>query len=149
MIEWEWRFTCIFFLKHFYVKCFYIVILGHSSMIGTQTGKIVNFSIRSKSCHLCALSLNSNTSPPPHDCRVNWQGTAKGMESDMIAEMVSDVNQSSSVCIKAIVGDDDSTTISRLRANIDKNIRKISDVNHVKKIFGNNLYSVKKKTTKP
>ena len=113
-------------------------------MIGTKTGKIVNYSIRSKSCHLCALSLNSNTSPSPHDCSINWQGSAKGMESDMIAEMVSAVNQNSSVCIKAIVGDDDSTTISRLRANIDKNIRKISDANHVKKIFGNNLYSVKK-----
>ena len=71
--------------------------------------------------------------------------SAKGMESDMIAEMVSAVNRNSSVCIKAIVGDDDSTTISRLRANIDKNIRKISDANHVKKIFGNNLYSVKKR----
>ena len=66
------------------------------------------------------------------------------MESDMIAEIVSDVNQISSVCIKAIVGDDDSTTISRLRDNVDKNIRKISHANHVKKMFGNNLYSVKK-----
>ena len=37
-----------FFLKHFSVKC----ILGHFSMIGTQTGKIVNFSIRSKSCNV-------------------------------------------------------------------------------------------------
>ena len=57
------------------------------------------------------------------------------MESDMIAEMVSDVNQISSVCIKAIV-DDDSTTISRLRDNVDKNIRQISHANHVKKCLG-------------
>jgi hypothetical protein len=67
------------------------------------------------------------------------------MESDMVEEMVKDVNDGSEIKIKAIVGDEDSTTISRLRANIDRNIGKISDANHVKKIFGNHLYSVKKK----
>lgn len=112
-------------------------------MIGTLSGKIANFSTRSKSCRICALSLNSKSSPPSHECSINWHGSAKGMESDMIAEMVKDVNDGP-VCIKAIVGDEDSTTISRLRANIDKNIGKISDANHVKKIFGNHLYSVKK-----
>lgn len=110
-------------------------------MIGTLSGKIVNFSTRSKSCHIC--SLYTNSTPPPHDCSINWHGSAKGMESDMIEEMVKDVNEGS-VHVKAIVGDEDSTTISRLRTNIDTNIGKISDANHVKKIFGNHLYSVKK-----
>lgn len=102
-------------------------------MIGTLSGKIVNFSTRSKSCHIC--SLYTNSTPPPHDCSINWHGSAKGMESDMIEEMVKDVNEGS-VHVKAIVGDEDSTTISRLRTNIDTNIGKISDANHVKKNLG-------------
>lgn len=50
----------------------------------------------------------------------------------MIEEMVKDVNEGS-VHVKAIVGDEDSTTISRLRTNIGTNIGKISDANNVKK----------------
>ena len=61
-------------------------------MIGTQTGKIVNYSIRSKSCHLCALSLNSNLTPTHRLLLMIAVSTGKGMESDMIAEMVNDVN---------------------------------------------------------
>ncbi|XP_056013521.1 uncharacterized protein LOC130052464 [Ostrea edulis] len=68
------------------------------------------------------------------------------MESDMIAEMVKDVNDGL-VCIKAIVGDEDSTTISGLRANIDKHIGKISDANHVKKISGNSVKKEHKSLT--
>lgn len=75
-------------------------------MIGTLSGKIVNFSTRSKSCRVC--TLNTKSTPPPHDCSINWHGSAKGMESDMIEEMVKDVNEGS-VHVKAIVGDEDST----------------------------------------
>lgn len=61
---------------------------GHSSMIKTFSGKIENFSTRSKSCRTCTLSLNSKSTPPPHDCSIKWNGTTKAMESDMIEEMV-------------------------------------------------------------
>lgn len=46
--------------------------------------------------------------------------------------------------VKTIIGDEDSTTIARLKANVDKTISKKSDGNHIRKIFGNALYSLRK-----
>ncbi|CAG2201766.1 unnamed protein product [Mytilus edulis] len=65
------------------------------------------------------------------------------MEADMVIEMVKDV-QSKGCTVDALVGDEDSTTIGRVRANISNSIEKISDRNHLKKILGNSLYSLKK-----
>ena len=61
------------------------------------------------------------------------ESSMKAMESDMIEEMVKDVNDGS-ICIKTIVGDEDSTMISKLRTNIDTNIGKTLDANHVNNI---------------
>uniref|UniRef100_A0A8W8JTM1 Mutator-like transposase domain-containing protein n=1 Tax=Magallana gigas TaxID=29159 RepID=A0A8W8JTM1_MAGGI len=71
------------------------------------------------------------------------ESSMKAMESDMIEEMVKDVNDGS-VRIKIIVGDEDSTMISKIRTNIDTNIGKTLDANHVKEILRNHLYFVKK-----
>lgn len=61
----------------------------------------------------------------------------------MIEEMVKDVNDGS-VRVKTIVGDEDSTIISKLRTNIVTNIGKTLDANRVKEILRNHLYFVKK-----
>ncbi|CAC5391328.1 unnamed protein product [Mytilus coruscus] len=120
------------------------VQLGHCSMIGTETGKILNYAVRIKSCRVCSLAEKSKSSPPAHECHMNWSGSAKSMEADMVTEMVKDVGKKG-VSVSSIVGDEDSTTIARLRANVDKNITKVSDSNHIKKLLGNSLYEIKKK----
>ena len=43
-------------------------------MIGTKTGKVIGYGVRSKACRVCAQALKRQTSPRPHDCRKNWQG---------------------------------------------------------------------------
>ncbi len=70
------------------------------------------------------------------------ESSMKAMESDMIEEMVKDVNDGS-ICIKTKVGDEDSTMISKLRTNIDTNIGKTLDAYHVKEILRNHLYCEK------
>ncbi|XP_063407854.1 uncharacterized protein LOC134691329 [Mytilus trossulus] len=116
---------------------------GHCSMIGPETGKIINYSVRSKECRVCSRAESRNESPREHACYRNWEGSSKGMEADMVIEMVKDV-QSKGCTVAALVGDEDSTTIGRVRANISNSIEKISDRNHLKKILGNSLYSLKK-----
>ncbi|XP_063400480.1 uncharacterized protein LOC134685041 isoform X2 [Mytilus trossulus] len=122
----------------------YNSLSGHCSMIGTETGKIVNYAVRIKSCRVCSLAEKSKSSPPVHECHMNWSGSAKSMEADMVTEMVKDVGKKG-VSVSSIVGDEDSTTIARLRANVDKDITKVSDSNHVKKLLGNSLYEIRKK----
>ncbi|VDI14592.1 Hypothetical predicted protein, partial [Mytilus galloprovincialis] len=71
----------------------------------------------------CSMIEKSKSSPPVHECHMNWSGSAKSMEADMVTEMVKDVGKKG-VSVSSIVGDEDSTTIARLRANVDKNITK-------------------------
>ncbi|XP_046563466.1 uncharacterized protein LOC124272337 [Haliotis rubra] len=124
-------------------KC-YDSLSGHCSMIGNKTGKVLGYSIRSKSCRICHQANKANRIPEEHDCRKNWDGSSKGMEPDMVSEMVVKAKEED-VHVTSIIGDDDATSIARLRANVDKDIVKQSDKNHVRKGLGNKLYQLQKK----
>ncbi|XP_069119349.1 uncharacterized protein [Argopecten irradians] len=119
----------------------YNSLSGHCTMVGCKTGKVVSYAVRSKSCRICDRSKTKGTVTRKHLCRRNWNGSAKAMEPDMVVEMV----KSSSVEIEAIVGDEDTSTISRLHSEVNSAITKLSDSNHIKKIISNNLYSAQKK----
>ena len=45
--------------------------------------------------------------------------------------------------VSVLVGDDDSSTISKVRKNVEHEIEKWSDVVHTKRSFGSSLYSIK------
>lgn len=47
--------------------------------------------------------------------------------------------------VSTIIADDDTTTISRLRQNVNPAIQKKSDRNHIRKNFSSCLYDLKKK----
>ncbi|CAC5391995.1 unnamed protein product [Mytilus coruscus] len=58
-----------------------------------ETGKILNYAVRIKSCRVCSMAEKSKSSPPAHECHMNWSGSAKSMEADMVTEMVKDVGK--------------------------------------------------------
>ncbi|CAC5412102.1 unnamed protein product [Mytilus coruscus] len=66
------------------------------------------------------------------------------MEPDIVEEMVTDTIEKGAK-ITAIIGDEDTTTIARLRAKVDPRIKKLSDCNHIKKPFSSSLYDLRKK----
>ena len=45
--------------------------------------------------------------------------------------------------VSVLVGDDDSSTISKVRQNVEHKVEKWSDVVHAKRSFGSSLYSIK------
>ncbi len=57
-------------------------------MIGAETGKIIGYSVRSKFCKTCDEANRKGTKAKMHDCRLNWDGSSKAMEQDMVVEMV-------------------------------------------------------------
>ncbi|XP_061186226.1 uncharacterized protein LOC133194248 [Saccostrea echinata] len=65
------------------------------------------------------------------------------MEPDIVVEMVRE-NNAKGIKTSTIIGDDDSTTISRLKREVDPQIEKLSDMNHVKKNLANHLYTLQK-----
>lgn len=116
-------------------------------MIGAATGKIIGYSVRSKFCKTCDEANRKRTNAPCHDCRMNWDGSSKAMEQDMVVEMVENIKNSGTT-VGTIIADDDTTTIARLRKRVNPNIKKMSDRNHVKKNIANTLYSLKQKHKK-
>ena len=103
-------------------------------MIGAETGKIIGYSVRSKFCKTCDEANRKGTKAKMHDCRLNWDGSSKAMEQDMVVEMVQNI-KNSGITVGTIIADDDTTTIARLRKKVNPNIKKMSDRNHVKKIL--------------
>ncbi|CAC5364760.1 unnamed protein product [Mytilus coruscus] len=122
----------------------YDSLTGHCSMIGSKTGKVINYKWRSKACRICQRAEISGNIPRVHKCNKNFTGSAKAMEPDMVVDMVKE-SRSKGANITAIIGDEDTTTIARLRAKVDPTIVKLSDSNHMKKPIRNRLYELKNK----
>ncbi|XP_062605184.1 uncharacterized protein LOC134266976 [Saccostrea cucullata] len=118
----------------------YASLTGHGSMIGFNTGKIVAYSYRCKTCRFCQSTKDGPVKE--HDCRKNWDKSSKAMESDMAIEMLQDLKQKG-FHVKNDYGYD-STTFSRAKAVFDENIEKVCDFNHTKKNFTNRLFELRK-----
>ena len=43
-------------------------------MIGNQTGKVVGYSVKNKTCRICENAENKSKQLAPHDCKRNWKG---------------------------------------------------------------------------
>ncbi|XP_061190963.1 uncharacterized protein LOC133199106 [Saccostrea echinata] len=122
----------------------YDSLSGHCSMVGPLSGKVLSYSVRSKNCRVCSVAETTNKNPAAHECSKNWEGSSKAMEADMVIEMVEDLQKSKGITIDGIIGDEDTTTIARLKTNVNANIKKLSDKNHLKKLFTNSLFTLKK-----
>ena len=109
---------------------------GHSTLIGVETGKIVNYATRIRNCKQC-----EKNPAKAHDCRLNWGGSAKSMEPDMAVSMVKELTASGHR-LKAIIGDDDAATMAQLKDEIPYQIIKFSDINHARKNVSAYLYKL-------
>ncbi|XP_062596748.1 uncharacterized protein LOC134258226 [Saccostrea cucullata] len=101
----------------------YDSLSGHCSMIGAQTGKVIGCSVRSKYCKTCDEAARKGKTPKKHDCRMNWTGSAKGMEQDMVVELMGTCKENGA-SIETIIADDDTTTIARIKQNVNPDIKK-------------------------
>jgi DNA polymerase III epsilon subunit-like protein len=119
----------------------YASLSGHGVLMGRVSKKIIGFSTRIKNCKKCAYSKNKQD----HDCRRNWDGSSKSMEADVAVQLVTnnDCLKKANVHVSTLVGDDDSSTIAKVRS-VDRTVKKLSDTNHAKKNLGNMLYDLQR-----
>lgn len=66
------------------------------------------------------------------------------MEPDVGGELVKSIEKQG-VDVGVIIMDDDTTTMARIRQELDHDIVKWSDINHTTKHLGNSLYALQKK----
>lgn len=122
---------------------FFVLFLlsGHSSLIGVLSGRILGRAFRIKICSLCSNGHDLND----HDCRLNFRGSAKAMEPDMAAQLVvhnKDL-EDENVIIGTVVGDEDASTMCRIRRESAHVIAKESDMNHNTKSVSNKLWKLR------
>ncbi|XP_068724241.1 uncharacterized protein [Montipora capricornis] len=117
-------------------------LTGVGSMVGLKTGNVVRYGSRSKRCATCEAANIQSKKPCIHDCRLNWDGSSKAMESDVCIDLVKSCGAKNAV-VSVLVGDDDSSTTSKVRQNVEHEVEKWSDVVHAKRPFGSSLYSIK------
>lgn len=116
---------------------------GYGTIIGFLSGKILDYRSRNRKCRICDqgdVALKAR-----HDCRKNFQGSAKSMEADAGAELVncSTVLKEVGLNVGVVIGDDDSSAIAAIREGSSTKIFKLSDTNHLKKHFTSDLYVLK------
>ncbi|CAG2220541.1 unnamed protein product [Mytilus edulis] len=92
---------------------------GHASLIGINTGKVVEFDVRTRNCSICQYHIGKNEPKPPHECNVNWTGSSKGMEPDMACSMIQRLAEDG-YTVGTLHADNDATTQSRLPRSIIK-----------------------------
>ena len=119
---------------------------GHGSLIGKESKKVIGVGTRLMTCRTCASQSAGKMNEPAkeHNCRVNWGGSSKGMESDLAVEMLN-ATKADNYQIATLIGDDDSTTMAMVRQQVDHPVEKWSDINHAKKSLGTRLYKLQKK----
>ena len=65
----------------------------------------------------------------------------------MACEIIQDLNKSDAgVTVTTVIGDDDLATIKALHEEVDEHIEKWSDISHIKRGLGNQLYNIKGST---
>lgn len=116
----------------------YNSLTGHATLIGESTKKCLGFSVMSKRCRICTNAKKKGAPPRKHACSCNWTASAKSMEPAMACEMLQDIMNTGKQ-VNTLVMDNDSTTIARVKATVDPNIRKKCDSNHTRKGFTGKL----------
>ncbi|XP_034935711.1 uncharacterized protein [Chelonus insularis] len=115
---------------------------GYGAIIGFLSKKIIDYGTRNRKCRQCGKNADKK-----HDCRKNFQGSAKAMEADLGSALVNDssILKEANVNVRVLIGDEDSATISSVRKNSAHSIVKFADYNHLRKHFVSDLYSLKNK----
>lgn len=118
-----------------------IHILGHAMLTGYYSGKAASYTVRSKEYRMRQLRY----SKADQDCKKNYNGTAKNIETDMTIELFkkSKLFEEAGVYTSVIIGDDDSSTVACVRRVAAHEIEKWSDFNHTLKSLVTASYSMK------
>jgi DNA polymerase III epsilon subunit-like protein len=105
--------------------------------MGHHSRKVLAYGTRMKTCRKCMASDKI------HQCRRNFDKSAKAMEADLAFELATknELFDAGNVELGVLVGDEDSSTMASIRVE-RPDIIKWSDLNHIKKGFNNALYKL-------
>ena len=124
----------------------YNSLKGYAAIMGTLTGKVLDFEARNRSCRMCD---DYGHDPTDHDGRKNHLGSAKSMGADVGDSLVnkSSILKEVNVRVGAYAGDEDSSTHKKVVTGRSTKIFKFADRNHLKRNFGKEIYKLQESYT--
>ena len=92
-------------------------LTGHGAVMGTLTGKVLDFTTRNKVCITCQSAKKFGCDSSPHDRLLNHTSFSKSMEPESAVELFSraPVLGENPAKYSIFIGDDNCTTIPRIR----------------------------------
>ncbi|XP_068700225.1 uncharacterized protein [Montipora foliosa] len=118
---------------------------GHAAVMSLTTGKVLDYTTRTKTCRFCDQGKNSNKKVKVHDCRKNHNASSKAMEPASAVEMFNNAPKQK-VKYAFYTGDDDSTTEAHIRQKVSYGVEKFSDIIHMKRSLTTRLYNLSHNT---
>ena len=114
---------------------------GHAAVMSLTTGKVLDYTTKTKSCRFCDYAKGSNKTAKAHDCRKNHTAASKAMEPASAVEMFSNAPKQG-VKFSMYTGDDNSTTEAHIREKVTYKVEKFSDIVHMKRSLTTRLYNL-------
>jgi len=114
---------------------------GHAAVMGLSTGKVLDYTTKTKTCRSCDEAKKAGKQPKQHDCRKKsfWFFHVDGA---YICSWIFNKVTNSNVTFSTYTGDDDSTTESHLKQNAPYGVEKWSDTVHIKRSLTRRLYNL-------
>ena len=110
---------------------------GLAAVMSLTTGKVLNYTTRTKTCRFCDQGKNSNKKVKVHDCRKNHNASSKASAVEMFNNA-----PKQKVKYAFYTGDDDSTTEAHIRQKVSYGVEKFSDIIHMKRSLTTRLYNL-------
>ena len=117
-------------------------LTGHGAIIGSKTKQIISFASANKVCRICDNAKSKGVKAARHDCRLNHKGSSKSMEAQVGVKLFSEA-PNNGVKYSVFIGDDDSSTIAKIREEVDYNVEKWSDTTHASRTLVNHLHKIR------
>ena len=89
----------------------YDSLSGFAFLIGCLSRKIILAQVTSKACSVCTAAEGKGSTPPVHECPMNYHGSSKGMEAEGALSLVLQLDRQSDskLFIEKMVTDDDAS----------------------------------------
>lgn len=117
-------------------------LTGHGAIMGSKTKKVLDYSCANKLCRICESARSKGKEPAHHDCRQNHKGSSKSMEPEVGVRLFNDA-PNHGVKYSVFIGDDDSSTIAKIREEVAYSVEKWSDSTHATRTLVSHLHKIR------
>lgn len=118
---------------------------GQGAVMSLSSGKIMDYTTRTKTCRFCTYAKKHDKIAKKHDCRKNHFSSSKAMEPEAAVHLFND-SLKYKAKFSVYTGDEDSTTAAHLREKVPYSVEKWTDTVHAKRSLTTRLMNLSQRS---